>query len=113
MFRSPLGTSSRNGLARSTGQSPAPHRGHHKIAPAPPQVPMSRTPTPQQSGSSRTPTPSPQSNKCGNDLWSVGSIPRRVKKLSWDDEADCFQKGVRFLIELVYIPAVTNSKADI
>lgn len=84
----------RNGAQRTS--PPVPQRGHHKIAPAPPQVPtLSRTPTPQQtSGSSRTPTPSPQSNKCGNDLWSVGSIPRRVKKLSWDDETDCFQKGV-------------------
>ena len=74
----------------------APHRGHHKVAPAPPQIPtLPRTPTPQHTASSsRTHTPSPQNNKCGNGLWSIGSVPRRVKKLSWDDEADLFQKGV-------------------
>ena len=101
------GTSSRNGgLARTTNgaggqRTPpqAPLRGHQKVAPAPPQIPhMSRTPTPQHTASSsRTHTPSPQNNKCGNGLWSVGSVPRRVKKLSWDDEADVYQKGVSSL----------------
>ncbi|XP_065202017.1 protocadherin beta-11 isoform X2 [Planococcus citri] len=105
-------TSSRNGLARNGVQRtspPVPQR-HHKIAPAPPQVPnLSRTPTPQQTSvSSRTPTPSPQSNKCGNDLWSIGSIPRRVKKLSWDDEADCFQKGTMKLNPDVSVTPLVN-----
>uniref|UniRef100_A0A1B6EHK3 Cadherin domain-containing protein n=2 Tax=Cuerna arida TaxID=1464854 RepID=A0A1B6EHK3_9HEMI len=47
-----------------------------KVAPAPPTVPIQT--------SSRS--PSPQSNH--KITWPAGSIPRRVKKLSWDDESD-------------------------
>ncbi|KAK7595296.1 hypothetical protein V9T40_013121 [Parthenolecanium corni] len=109
-------TSSRNGLNRNAGHCSPPtvsHRSHHKVAPAPPQIPnLSRTPTPQHTASSsRTQTPSPQSNKCGNGLWSMGSIPKRVKKLSWDDETDGFSKRTRLNPDVSVTPLVNETKS--
>ncbi|XP_021935515.1 protocadherin Fat 2 [Zootermopsis nevadensis] len=53
--------------------------GKHKVAPAPPQLP----------DDARTPTPTiDNNNQLKNGInWPSGSIPRRVKKLSWDDES--------------------------
>lgn len=62
-------------------QSVAAHSvNKQKVAPAPPTVPLSE---------SRTPSPNNNNiqNK-GGITWPSGSIPRRVKKLSWDDESD-------------------------
>lgn len=42
----------------------------HKVAPAPPQIPVA----------------SVVLSENGKIGWPSGSIPRRVKKLSWDDE---------------------------
>lgn len=54
-----------------------------KVAPAPPTVPPL---------SSRS--PSPHNNNNHNKItWPAGSIPRRVKKLSWDDESDSSHKN--------------------
>jgi hypothetical protein len=63
--------------------------GKHKVAPAPPQIPDDvRT---------STPTVSTNNNQPKNGInWPSGSIPRRVKKLSWDDES-CQQKKVSVL----------------
>uniref|UniRef100_A0A1V1FIP7 Putative CTL9 n=1 Tax=Reticulitermes speratus TaxID=60591 RepID=A0A1V1FIP7_9NEOP len=64
--------------------------GKHKVAPAPPQIPDDvRT---------STPTVSTNNNQPKNGInWPSGSIPRRVKKLSWDDES-CQQKKVYLMI---------------
>lgn len=53
-----------------------------KVAPAPPIVPPL---------SSRS--PSPHNNNHNKITWPAGSIPRRVKKLSWDDESDSSHKN--------------------
>ncbi|XP_075236204.1 protocadherin Fat 4-like Cad96Ca [Lycorma delicatula] len=87
----------RNNNSRNNQQSNNANRLHntvaahnpnkHKVAPAPPQVPI----VAQHSDSSRTPTPETQNNivqSKGGISWPMGSIPRRVKKLSWDDEGE-------------------------
>uniref|UniRef100_A0A1B6C9V6 Cadherin domain-containing protein n=1 Tax=Clastoptera arizonana TaxID=38151 RepID=A0A1B6C9V6_9HEMI len=66
---------------RTQNQSvPAHSTNKQKVAPAPPTIPQSE---------SRTPSPNNNSNQNkGGIAWPSGSIPRRVKKLSWDDESD-------------------------
>ncbi|XP_069687408.1 protocadherin-15 [Periplaneta americana] len=68
-----------NPLAQGLGS------GKHKVAPAPPQLP--------DDARASTPTiPIDNNNQPKNGVsWPSGSIPRRVKKLSWDDES-CQQK---------------------
>ncbi|PSN55988.1 hypothetical protein C0J52_02158 [Blattella germanica] len=67
-----------NPLAQSLGS------GKHKIAPAPPALP--------EDVRASTPTAVDNNNQPKNGVsWPSGSIPRRVKKLSWDDES-CQQK---------------------
>ena len=69
-----------NPLAQSLGS------GKHKVAPAPPQLP--------DDARASTPTVADNNNQPKNGVsWPAGSIPRRVKKLSWDDES-CQQKKV-------------------
>jgi len=64
-----------NPLAQGLGS------GKHKVAPAPPQIP--------DEVRASTPTVNNNNNKQPKNgiNWPSGSIPRRVKKLSWDDEA--------------------------
>lgn len=74
-----------NPTKRMTNQQVAAHSANkQKMAPAPPTVP--------RPGPSRSPSPSPSPNHNNNHTnkvtWPTGSIPRRVKKLSWDDESD-------------------------
>jgi hypothetical protein len=68
-----------NPLAQGLGS------GKHKVAPAPPQLP----------DDVRVSTPTADNNNQPKNgiNWPSGSIPRRVKKLSWDDEC-CQQKKV-------------------
>jgi hypothetical protein len=63
-----------NPLAQGLGS------GKHKVGPAPPQLPEDvRTLTPTVNNN----------NQLKNGVnWPSGSIPRRVKKLSWDDESN-------------------------
>ncbi|KAJ9576525.1 hypothetical protein L9F63_025580, partial [Diploptera punctata] len=71
-------TNCTNPLAQSLGS------GKHKVAPAPPQLP--------DDARASTPTIPDNNNQPKNGVsWPAGSIPRRVKKLSWDDES-CQQK---------------------
>lgn len=63
------------------------HRIKQKIAPAPPQVPKLSTPSPPHSR-----------------LWPQGSFPRRVKKLSWNDESDSYQRRVSRKWSFFFIP---------
>lgn len=51
----------------------------HKVAPAPPQLP--------DDARASTPTVDNNNQPKNGVTWPNGSIPRRVKKLSWDDES--------------------------
>jgi hypothetical protein len=78
-----------NPLAQGLGSA------KHKVAPAPPQIP----------DDVRTPTPTTDNNnevKSGVS-WPSGSIPRRVKKLSWDDESSQQKK-----VSVLYTYCFTN-----
>jgi hypothetical protein len=57
----------------------------HKVAPAPPQLP--------DDARASTPTVDNNNQPKNGVSWPSGSIPRRVKKLSWDDES-CQQRKV-------------------
>jgi hypothetical protein len=57
----------------------------HKVAPAPPQLP--------DDARASTPTVDNNNQPKNGVTWPSGSIPRRVKKLSWDDES-CQQRKV-------------------
>ncbi|KAL1455219.1 hypothetical protein WDU94_009330 [Cyamophila willieti] len=78
-------------------------KSKQKLAPQPPQVPK----------------PSPSSHNMdsvrsgsSNVMWPVGTIPRRVKKLSWDDEADSFQRKPELDPEVGVTPLVTDMKTS-
>lgn len=62
-------------------------KSKQKLAPQPPTVPGATQSGPADTG---------QASK-SNVMWPVGTIPRRVKKLSWDDEGDAasFQRKVK------------------
>jgi hypothetical protein len=68
-----------NPLAQGLGSA------KHKVAPAPPQLPDDARPS--------TPTVDNNNQPKTGVTWPSGSIPRRVKKLSWDDES-CQQRKV-------------------
>lgn len=66
-------------------------RSRHKFpAPAPPQVPKGggRSPT-SSSITTTTATPSPVSRFSRVPHWPTEAVPKRVKKLSWDDRNSC------------------------
>ncbi|XP_054273277.1 protocadherin Fat 2-like [Macrosteles quadrilineatus] len=75
--KSIMARNSNTRVSQAPNKRPGPptQTGAHKRqqAPAPPTVP----------GGASSPSPSPP-----NTRWPPGSIPRRVKKLSWDDESD-------------------------
>ena len=71
-----------NPLAQGLGS------GKHKVAPAPPQIP--------DEVRASTPTVNNNNQPKNGINWPGGSIPRRVKKLSWDDES-CQHKKVSVL----------------
>nr|CAD7437671.1 unnamed protein product [Timema bartmani] len=69
----------------------------HKVAPAPPQLP----------NPSRSLTPTDNNNQQqgkGGVSWPSGSIPRRVKKLSWDDEPSQLDKKLELDPEVSVTP---------
>ncbi|KAK4289832.1 hypothetical protein Pmani_037225 [Petrolisthes manimaculis] len=70
------------GSARAVGGLPT----RNRVGPVPPTPPVP----------SNTPYPEPPSSPVGSlsgSLWPQGSIPKRVKKLSWEDELSNKQKG--------------------
>ncbi|XP_034231706.1 protocadherin-like wing polarity protein stan [Thrips palmi] len=89
--RSFAGIMARNAAGRASQRRPPGHHHHHhhghqcsnplsqakrKVAPAPPQVPGSVSKASNVDAVS------------SGVSWPLGSIPRRVKKLSWDDDDD-------------------------
>nr|CAD7397929.1 unnamed protein product [Timema cristinae] len=69
----------------------------HKVAPAPPQLPdPSRSLTPTDNNN--------QQQGKGGVSWPSGSIPRRVKKLSWDDEPSQLDKKLELDPEVSVTP---------
>ncbi|KAK7075945.1 hypothetical protein SK128_012698 [Halocaridina rubra] len=68
-----------NGSARALGGIPS-----NKVGPAPPTP--ANTPYPDGPPSPENQPGSSRSNHSGKVSWPHGSIPKRVKKLSWEDE---------------------------
>lgn len=76
-------------------------RSRHKFpAPAPPQVPKSGggRSSAGSSTTTTTATPSPVSRFSRAPHWPNDAIPKRVKKLSWDDRNSCAHMTVRIIM---------------
>ncbi|XP_001942850.2 protocadherin Fat 4 [Acyrthosiphon pisum] len=88
------GTTNGNGRAKMGAVQQTLPRSRHKFpAPAPPQVPRGgggggRSPA-GSSTTTTTATPSPVSRFSRMPHWPTEAIPKRVKKLSWDDRNSC------------------------
>ena len=70
----------------------------------------SRNFNPQQTTKNRiapTPPQIPEEQECtcslGSRDWMEGSIPRRVKKLSWDDDNDNDNENIQVSLTIIYI----------
>lgn len=92
-----------NGRAKMGAVQQTLPRSRHKFpAPAPPQVPK-----PNGAGGGRSPagsstttttaTPSPVNRFARAPHWPNDAIPKRVKKLSWDDRNSCAHMTVRII----------------
>lgn len=79
-------------------------KSKQKLAPQPPTVPGATQSGPADTG---------QASK-SNVMWPVGTIPRRVKKLSWDDEGDAasFQRKPELDPDVGVTPLVTDMKTS-
>jgi len=114
------GIMSRTSVGRASQRRPGhshqhSHHGHQhgcsgalaqskrKVAPAPPQVPVPVPAPPSSAGAMGSATTSVS--------WPAGSIPRRVKKLSWDDEDEnkVSFAGYERLLYYVFIWRYTES----
>ncbi|XP_050523125.1 protocadherin Fat 4 [Daktulosphaira vitifoliae] len=89
------GTTATNGRGKIGGpvQQVVPRNRHKFPAPAPPQVPQAgagagRSPA-GSSTTTTTATPSPVNRFSRTPHWPNEAIPKRVKKLSWDDRNSC------------------------
>lgn len=86
------GTVSTNGRSKMGAVQQTLPRSKHKFpAPAPPQIPKNgggRSPA-GSSTTTTTATPSPVSRFSRAPHWPTEAIPKRVKKLSWDDRNSC------------------------
>lgn len=111
------GTNNVNGRAKMGAvQQTLPRSRHNKFpAPAPPQVPKGsssvgggRSPA-GSSTTTTTATPSPVSRFSRAPHWPNEAIPKRVKKLSWDDRNSCAHMVVRTHFE-VYLYAVIRNQ---
>lgn len=100
------GTASGNGRAKMGAVQQTLPRAKHKFpAPAPPQVPKGgggRSPA-GSSTTTTTATPSPVSRFSRVPHWPTDAIPKRVKKLSWDDRNSCAHMTVCIIIIIVNI----------
>lgn len=104
------GTNNVNGRAKMGAvQQTLPRSRHNKFpAPAPPQVPKGgssvgggRSPA-GSSTTTTTATPSPVSRFSRVPHWPNEAIPKRVKKLSWDDRNSCAHMAVRTNFEILF-----------
>lgn len=97
------GTTSGNGRSKMQGvtvQQPVPRSKHKFPAPAPPQIPKGgggRSPAGSSSTTTTTATPSPVSRFSRAPHWPADAVPKRVKKLSWDDRNSCAHMTVCML----------------
>lgn len=96
------GTTNGNGRAKMGAVQQTLPRSRHKFpAPAPPQVPRGgggggRSPA-GSSTTTTTATPSPVSRFSRMPHWPTEAIPKRVKKLSWDDRNSCAHMTVCYI----------------
>lgn len=96
-------TSSRGSVRGSCTNPFAPGLGSakHKVAPAPPQLP--------DDARASTPTVDNNNQPKNGVTWPSGSIPRRVKKLSWDDES-CQQRKLEMDPEVSVTPLTAQEQ---